>query len=136
MPQTDKKSLSSSLGLINVVVLLVLLLFGSSVCLQVYYDLEGDGAVTDNAAKSCLVDFQEQNCNPLQLAGQCVELYLCIQKEKPNGVISRTWTIVTISIKTIKENLALPAVFISVLLLFKIANFMTKKDEPGDDKND
>ena len=117
-------------------ILLVLLLFGSSVCYQVYYDLEGDGTASDNAAKSCLVDFQDKNCNPLQLSGPCVELYLCIQKEKPNGVISRTWAVITISIKTIKENLALPAVFISVLLLFKIANFVTPKEEPGGIKCD
>ena len=88
--------------------------------------MEGDGAVTETAAKSCLVDFQEKNCNPLQLSGQCVELYLCIQKEKPNGGTSRTWAVITVSIKNIKDNLALPAVFISVLLLYKIANFMTK----------
>ena len=60
---------------------------------------------------------------------------MCIQKEKPNGVITKTWTVVTISIKTIQENIVLPAVFISVLLLYKIADFMTKKEE-NENKND
>ena len=75
------------------------------------------------------MDFQERNCNPLQLSGPCVELYMCIQNQKPNGIISKTWAVVTISIKSIRENLTLPAVFISVLLLYKIAWFMTKKED-------
>ena len=88
-----------------------------------------DSSIKTRQNRKCLVDFQEKKCNALKLDGDCSRLYSCVQKEKEDGAIVKSWSLVTISINEVKESALYPVVIVMMLLVFQIAKSVSKREE-------
>jgi hypothetical protein len=117
----------------NWIIAIIIIVFSLTICVQVFDSMDGHFTVSDIQAKKCMVDFQENSCNPLKLDGKCVELLSCIQKEENAGIVTKSWTFFNFSVTEIKENILFPSIMIALVLLFQIAKTMRKQE--GNDES-
>ena len=90
---------------LNCLTIIVILMFVGMVSFQVATSMEEKFTVTDNEAKSCLMDFQSKNCNALDLDGDCQKLFSCIQREEgkdEEGVGTKLKYLFSVSLKELK----------------------------------
>ena len=90
---------------LNCMTIIVVLIFIGMVSFEVATSMEEKFTVTDNEAKSCLMDFQSKNCNALDLDGECQKLFSCIQREEgkdQEGVGTKIKYLFSVSLKELK----------------------------------
>ena len=63
------------------VIIIVFVLFGINVGVETYEDMDSKFSVTDSQSKTCILDFQKSNCNPLNLTEPCEKILDCVQKD-------------------------------------------------------
>jgi len=62
-------------------IIIVIVLFALNVGYETYEDMDDKFSVTDSQSKTCILDFQKNNCNPLNLTSPCEKILDCVQKD-------------------------------------------------------
>jgi hypothetical protein len=63
------------------VIIISVVLFALNVGYETYEDMVSKFSVTESQSKTCILDFQKNNCNPLSLTEPCEKILDCVQKE-------------------------------------------------------
>jgi hypothetical protein len=63
------------------VIMIAIVLFGINVGYETYEDMDNQFSVTDSQSKTCIIDFQKNSCNPLNLTESCEKILDCVQKD-------------------------------------------------------
>ena len=67
--------------LTSYVIIIVIVLFGINVGYETYEDMDDKFSISDSQSKTCIIDFQKNNCNPLNLTASCEKILDCVQKD-------------------------------------------------------
>ena len=65
------------------IIIIVIVLFGINVGYETYEDMCNKFLASESQSKTCIIDFQKSNCNPLNLTESCEKILDCVQKESP-----------------------------------------------------
>ena len=89
---------------LNCLAIIIMVLFLGMVSFQVAENINEKFTVSDQEAKTCLIDFQTKLCNPLELSEECKGLYSCIQKEGEDetGIGEKTKFLMETSLKELQ----------------------------------
>ena len=81
-----------------------------------------------------MVDFQQRKCDPVKMDSECDKMYSCIQRKNDTGVMVKSISLVTFSIKEVKDTAFLPFMVILMILLYQIAITLNRREdkEPTD----
>lgn len=119
----------------NCFLLFIILVYGLTVGCNVYQEINESLQENEEESKKCLVDFQEKNCNALKLDsdgdGTCLRLFNCLQKDKDEGVISKSLALISISINELKESALIPGAMILMVLVYQIMKSL-QREEAGE----
>jgi hypothetical protein len=63
------------------VIIISVVLFALNVGYGTYEDMVSTFSVTEGQSKTCILDFQKNSCNPLNLTEPCEKILDCVQKE-------------------------------------------------------
>lgn len=63
------------------VIIISVVLFALNVGYETYEDMVNTFSMTEGQSKTCILDFQKNSCNPLNLTEQCEKILDCVQKE-------------------------------------------------------
>ena len=63
------------------VIIISVVLFAFNVGYETYEDMTSKFSVTESQSKTCILDFQKNNCNPLNLTEPCEKILDCVQKD-------------------------------------------------------
>ncbi len=71
----------NKMPLVYYIIIIVIVLFGINVGYETYEDMRNKFSVSEGQSKTCIIDFQKSNCNPLALTESCEKILDCVQKE-------------------------------------------------------
>jgi hypothetical protein len=63
-------------------IIAALVLFTLNVGCEMYEDMDSKFSVTESQSKACILDFQKNSCNPLNLTEPCQNILDCVQKDR------------------------------------------------------
>lgn len=115
-------------------VALIIIGFIFNISYQVYQDVDITKDTLKKAAKSCLIDFQEKSCNPMQLQGECLGLFECLKEEDPSPILMLSSALGSAT-EEVKDDGPVPLIIVVILLLLQIALLM-KRSLPANHKLD
>ena len=114
---------------VNIMVFLIIISYLGVFAYRVNSEMEEKFTVSDEDSKKCLVDFQERKCNALKLDAECSRLYSCVQKEKDEGIVIKSWSLISVSANEVKESALFPVVTILMLLVYQISKMLKSKED-------
>lgn len=84
------------------VIIIVLVLFGINVGYETYEDMDNKFSVTDSHSKTCIIDFQKNSCNPLNLTESCEKILDCVQKDSRYPWSTKIWSCIDFFLEEIQ----------------------------------
>ena len=127
---------SSGSSMSNWIAALIIIVYCFSVGLNINNEMNEKFSVTEEDSKKCLVDFQEKKCNAIKLDENCTKLFDCVQKKATDeGLINKSWSLISISINEVKESVLFPAILILMLFIYQISKSLKGREE-FESKND
>lgn len=108
---------------VNLCIVLIIIIFAIGVAYSVFSQMNEKFTITDKDAKTCLVDFQMNKCDALNLSDLCKDIYQCVQKEVPAGILTKILFMVEVGYEKVINNLIM-------LFLYQIVKSIQKKWDP------